>query len=238
MQFPFQYLLVGNGRASKHWRYYLESLSIPLLFWDRSMPDSEFYERLKKATHVLLLISDSSIRDFFDLRLSGKDKIVTHFSGALEIPGTFGAHPLMTFGPHFYELSFYQKIPFVVTSQSDFSFYLPGITNPSFRISADQKSYYHAYCVMAGNFTNVLWSQFDQALQNIGLPQGINSAYLEKITENVIKHGAKSLTGPFVRKDMKTISANIQALKTKGDDFLEVYMAFARLLMPNTKDFE
>ncbi len=225
-----RYLIVGSGRTARHFAYYFQTLKLNFGTWDRTWAISYFQEQLQHSTHVLLLISDSAIESFFREHLQEFKGVVVHFSGALEIPGVESAHPLMTFAADLYPAETYPRIPFVTTSYREIRDLLPGLANPISRIHPDQKAYYHALCVMSGNFTTLLWQKMHQGLKELGLPDGVESVYRQQIFANLAGNLEQALTGPLARKDRATLARNYQALK--NDAYKEIYRAFVKVHDP------
>jgi predicted short-subunit dehydrogenase-like oxidoreductase (DUF2520 family) len=159
---------------------------------------------------------------------------VIHFSGALEVPGLHGAHPLMTFGHDLYSNDFYARIPFVVTGRTSLQDFLPDFPNPSFQILPEQKPYYHALCVLGGNFTTLLQQRMLQGFAELGLPTSAAQPYIDKITKNVFAAPAAALTGPLARKDFLTIRKNLKSLA--GDPYARIYEAFVSLVFPEYQE--
>jgi predicted short-subunit dehydrogenase-like oxidoreductase (DUF2520 family) len=155
-----------------------------------------------------------------------RKNIKIHFSGSLVTRKAYGAHPLMTFGPELYTLEKYLAIPFVVDEKAPlFSDLLPGLHNPNVRLSEKQKAKYHALCVMAGNFSCILWQKLFTGLgQEFGIPPHTADMYLRQQTENLLTNYQGALTGPLARGDEATIARNIRALD--GDPFKKIYEAF------------
>lgn len=151
-----------------------------------------------------------------------------HFSGALVTKKAFGAHPLMTFGPELYTLEKYLAIPFVVDAKAPpFGALLPGLHNPSVRLSPQKKAKYHALCVMAGNFSCILWQKlFDSLADEFRIPPHTADMYLRQQTENLLGDYKNALTGPLARGDQDTIKKNLKSLE--GDAFHAVYSAFIK----------
>lgn len=228
----YQYLLIGSGRTARHLQNYFRLQQISFSTWSRSQSFSELATLLEKASHVLLLISDSAIEPFFKEHLAGSGKKVVHFSGALELPGIVSAHPLMTFSGQAYDLKTYQQIPFVLTSKEPFSEVLPGLTNPHFQIPEEKKAFYHAMCVMSGNFTNLLWKKMSEELVGLGLPENVFHPYLKQITQNILADSQGSLTGPIARKDLTTVKKNVLSLN--DDNYQEIYRAFLKVYFPES----
>jgi predicted short-subunit dehydrogenase-like oxidoreductase (DUF2520 family) len=228
-----QYLIVGSGRVARHFAEYCRLLQQPFLTWSRkqNVSDSDLQRQSSLCSHVLLLISDSAIADFLTAHPFLREKVLVHFSGALEIEGVASAHPLMTFGPELYTLLEYQRIPFVLTEGSPFAEILPGLPNPSFHLRPQDKAYYHAWCVMSGNFTTLLWQNLRARLETMGLPADIIQPYFEQTTKNILINPQGALTGPLARRDLVTVEKNLRALREHHDSFEKVYRAFKDVVL-------
>lgn len=230
-----KYLIIGSGRAATHLNHYLELLEFKTHKWNRNQSISELQILLKQSSHVVLAISDSAIESFKNEFLKNTSCVCVHLSGALEVSGVESAHPLMTFGKQLYDLDLYKKIPFIVKQGVSFQRIFPGLSNPFYSLPADKKPFYHALCVVGGNFTGLLWNEMKKNFQNLGLPSDIADLYLRQIVENFIAMGSASLTGPIVRKDFKTINKNILALKNTQLEklykcFVDIYFSeFSKL---------
>ncbi len=225
-----RYFIAGSGRTARHFAHYFHKLGLNFNQWDRSQPRELLQSRLAQSTHVLLLISDSAIESFYREHLHHYTGSVLHFSGALEIPGVESAHPLMTFAQDLYDLETYKKIPFVTTSKKPASKLLPGLPNSVHAISADKKAYYHALCVMSGNFTTLLWQKLSAGLKDLGLPDGVESVYRKQIFQNMAHDLSGALTGPIARHDLPTVIRNDQALR--NDPYQQIYRAFLAVHYP------
>ncbi len=233
-----QYLIIGSGRTARHFSHYFQLLGLSFDLWNRHEPWLRLEMCLEKASHVLILLPDSAIESFFKENLQNfKDKTFVHFSGALEIAGVASAHPLMTFTNEMYPESTYPQIPFVTTSKIPFEEILPGLPNPSYPIRPEDKPYYHALCVMSGNFTTLLWQKMSEGLKSLGLPAEIQEPYRQRIFQNLQSNVSEALTGPLARKDLKTVLANDRALT--HDPYQKIYRAFTEVHFPEaTASFE
>jgi hypothetical protein len=81
-----------------------------------------------------------------------------------------------------------------------------------------------ALCVLAGNFTTLLWRKlFFELDREYGIPREQALPYLESVARGLAETGAP-LSGPLSRGDTATIARNLEALK--GDPFEAVYRAF------------
>jgi predicted short-subunit dehydrogenase-like oxidoreductase (DUF2520 family) len=223
--------IVGNGRVARHFRHYFGLLGIPFQTWSRqesptispSPPNA-----LAACAVVLLLIRDDAIVPFIEAWPALQQKRIVHCSGSLVTRLAAGAHPLMTFGPALYDMAEYRSIPFVIDrSDTSLADLLPGLPNPWFAISPTERPYYHALCVMAGNFSVILWSKlFDELEQRFGIPRSAAFPYLERVTANLVTDASRALTGPLSRGDRQAIADHLKALE--GDPFHAVYAAFVR----------
>lgn len=229
------FAILGGGRLARHMRHYFSLLGLPHTYWARkpserlnSHPQGDTAERLhaavESASHVLLLVSDAAIAGLVRRYPVLQRKTLVHCSGALALPGVAGAHPLMTFGNDLYGLEEYRRIPFMVDSGHRFVDLLPGLPNPAYEIPLEHKARYHALCVMAGNFSQILWHSVARRFDELGLPSETLAPYLQRVVGNFVADPERALTGPLSRGDWQTVERNLQAL---GDDPLgALYHAF------------
>jgi len=229
------YALLGGGRLARHMRHYLSLLNMPASGWARD-PKSALNSHvgedagarlrvtIEPASHVLLLVSDAAIPEVIRRYPFLHEKKVVHCAGALSFPGIAGAHPLMTFSNGLYELEQYRQVPFIVESGHRFGELLPGLPNPHFEIALEHKARYHALCVMAGNFSQILWQAVAARFGGMGLPAAALAPYLRQAAENFITARGSALTGPLSRGDDATIERNVRALT--GDGLQGLYRAF------------
>lgn len=223
------YLLIGNGRSAKHLAAYFEQLKLPFFRWFREdSPENAklLSVLLPQCSHVILAISDSSLSDFMQEHPELKSKCLVHLSGALDVPGVFSAHPLMTFAGAPYTLSEYQEMNFICSEEDPaFEQVLPRLPNKAYRIPREHKALYHALCVLSGNFTSILWQKtFTDFDKKLALPPEALLPYLKRITKNIVDNPEQALTGPLERRDLVTIEKNMEALH--GDPFRKVYQSF------------
>ncbi len=226
-----KFLIIGDGRVAYHFSYYFHFLHLNFKKWSRSENTVEELEKLSDdSTHILLLISDAAIENFIkENPCVSNSQYLIHFSGSLVLNNCHGAHPLMTFGNSKYKLSSYLRIPFILEEGGPpFSKLLPGLRNESHEVPKEMKSYYHALCVLSGNFTTILWQKFFKELKGkFNLKKRIAYPYLEQIVENLIVKADEALTGPLARGDQETIQSNLEALK--DDPYKKVYEAFVEV---------
>lgn len=224
-QVPANFAIIGAGRMARHFSHYLSLLKISYRQWSRSQSIS-LSKTIKDCSHIVLLISDSAIEPFIREHSCLSGQCLIHFSGRLVTDLAYGAHPLMTFGPELYTLKDYQKVPWILEQRfSDFSKLLPGLPNPHFVISENEKSYYHTLCVMANNFTTLLWSKFfNEMNDHFQIPKENLLPYIRRTMMNLCDDHNGVLTGPLARGDRATIEENLSSLE--GDAYATVYQAF------------
>lgn len=228
-------LLVGNGRLARHFRRYFSILEMPYLTWSRQEQGVQVLAKyLDEVSVVMLLISDAAIESFIaEHQLLSKSIAVVHCSGSLSIPGVQSAHPLQTFSQADYTLEEYERIPFIVEQgKQDFLALFPLLKNPVYQIDALQKPYYHALCVMANNFSTLLWQHYFERMHNcLGIPPEATKLLLQGTLQNLMSDPDNSLTGPFSRKDFKVVEENLKSLEQRADPMHLVYSAFKQMIL-------
>lgn len=234
-------LLIGSGRLARHLRHWTQlnkvsnqSINLAgsqkdsvLMTWNRSEPTELLKTQLETSHIVWLAISDKAIVPFYEQYLKNTRAKVVHFSGALYDPRLIGAHPLMSFPENLLENEVYGRVHFAVDeSVENLQALLPGFDNSFFKIPADKKALYHALCVAAGNFPQLLWSLSLKEFRNLNVPDTAIELYLKQITESFISLKEKSFTGPLVRGDHETMEKNLLSL-SKNTSLSEIYKTFA-----------
>lgn len=237
-------LVIGDGRlATTLWSVLQtkakSTTSTPMLTerWSRRTPTtlrdlvSSF-----QPTHVWLAISDRAIASFAAEHAAlFEARTVVHFAGSLSlINGVHAAHPLTTFASTVaMPEDEFNRVPFVLDLQGpELSTLMPGFWNRAFRLAPEERAYYHALCVMAGNFTTLLWetvaARFEETLT---LPAEALSSYRDQTFKNLAHaQGRSVLTGPLVRGDSETIQAHHRALLEHFEmPLLKIYDGFADL---------
>ncbi|WP_119344789.1 Rossmann-like and DUF2520 domain-containing protein [Facilibium subflavum] len=219
------YGIVGQGRVGKHIAHYFSLLDINHLIWRRS-DQSQPQDAFKNADIILLAIPDQCIEPFLLQYPQLRDKPCIHFSGALYTKLAFGFHPLMTFDNTLYNKAHYEKMLFVQDNDAPlFTLIFPALKNQFITIQSTQKAYYHSLCVMANNFTTILWQKFFKELeQRFDAPKTGLIAFANQTMKNIQHNPDTALTGPLVRNDQQTINSNLQSLAQ--DPFKGIYQSF------------
>ena len=223
-----KYLVVGNGNMARHISSYFDLLDIPYHSWWRSSGEN-INNKLLSSEKVLVAISDDAIIKFTSSLLKKfPRKIFIHFSGLLSVPGVVSAHPLMTFSDKPYDLNTYLQIPFVTEkNQKPFREVFPELKNHSIDIESDFKPIYHTWCSIAGNFTTALWTVFFKRMQKLGINKDLCFPYMMGTINNLLNQ-QNPLTGPLVRRDLKTVNAQKKCLK--NDSYYAVYEAMEKAM--------
>ncbi len=248
-------LLIGDGHLAGHLSHYFHTRRLNVTRWSRGRgvfgpglsgadragsrrnPEEILPELLNTADRVLLAIRDDALQDFVRTHQGDSDAVWVHFSGSAFVDGAWSAHPLCTFAGPPYQQEVYESIPFIVEQEGPpLSELIPGLDNPTAAIPRAAKPLYHALCVTAGNFTQLLWQQLFRGFeQQLGLPAALALPYLRQ-TGLSLEHGLdrgqdeEVLTGPLARRDHGTIGRNLTALHDAGlHDLAAVYDAFLRL---------
>lgn len=212
-----QPLLIGSGRLATHLKYYFKSVHLNHFSWSRSESVEALNQLLPKSRFVMLAINDDAIEKFYRDHLSKTQSTVVHFSGSYFHTKMIGFHPLMTFTQNLYASEFYKKIHFAVSDLDQFKRLLPELPNPCFLLQDDKKGFYHAWAVMMASGTQSLWKQAVQQMKSIGVPQQACEIYLKQMTDQFFLDPKKSMTGPWVRNDHKTIEKNKVSLADPQD---------------------
>ena len=222
-------LLIGDGRLARHLAHYFQQAGVRYVLWSRRQQAEgrcpELRSLVHRGTRALLAISDRAIDTFVATHDELREVTRIHFSGRLVTPVAIGAHPLCSFAATLYPRELYERIPFVLDRGAPpLSNLIPGLSNPAFYIDPASRARYHALCVLAGNFTTLLWRKFFFEMETaFGIDRQHALPYLESIAGTLAGGGAP-LSGPLSRGDAETIRSNLESLQ--GDPFEEVYRAF------------
>lgn len=238
----FKILLVGNGRLATT---LFGALRGDVRRWSRSSNAPITLNqtiRDENPSHIYLAVSDSALHELADqCREDFKGRTVVHFAGSLSsFAGIHAAHPLSTFSSCEIPMpeSEFDRVPFIRDRGApSFSTLFPTLRNASFEMDPAMRGYYHALCVMSGNFTVLLWEAAARRFEkNVGVPADALNVYREQIFKNLAQSTtAKSvLTGPLPRGDMKTIDAHLESLNAQKESaLLEIYRGFIKLHQEN-----
>lgn len=221
----YSYLIVGNGKLSKHFQNYFSLKNINYLVWTRGS-EQTFEESAQNVQKIIVLIKDDEIENFINSNIEKvpASTIWIHCSGMLSLSSAESTHPLMTFANELYDLKTYESVTFITEKgKKDFKELFPELNNTSYKLISKDKILYHVFCVISGNFTTILWQFFFDFLKSVSIPKETSYAYLNAITKN-LKRDNNSLTGPFQRKDLDTINKHLEILE--NHPIKNIYTAF------------
>lgn len=229
----FSYLIIGSGKVARQLSSYMAGRQWNFQQWSRSQNEiDELKYKVTSATHILILISDSSIESFYQFNVKPhiQNQLCIHMSGALEIPEMIGIHPLASITPTMLNSEQFEKIHFITTTDKPLCEILPGFKNQTHSIRPELKAKYHSICVMSGNFTVILWQKIFQEFDFLQIPKSAIEIYMTQIFENIKRTPYQALTGPLARKDDLTIRKNIASLE--NDPYQQIYSSFVKAIYP------
>lgn len=224
-------LIIGNGRLARHLSHWLALEGVEHRSWSRAESGGRTMgEAAREASTILLAVTDSAIAGIAtELRGNLPSARIHHFSGALHLAEVPGLHPLMTFGPDFYELEAYRAIHWVCDPGHSLQAIFPTLRNPSHELNPSQRPFYHALCVLSGNLPQLLWRKAWRDLPaELGIPAEALVPYFARSLANFLANPDAALTGPLARGDRGTIALNLAALE--GDPYQSVYESFVTLM--------
>lgn len=229
------YLLIGSGQLAKHLNHWLQLLNCQYETWDRSQDPHLLTTKTLKADILLLAISDSALLDFYRRHLEGFDKKTIHFSGALSFvnENLIGAHPLMTFGGPLGELTFYEKISFVLDREAPLTEYFPKMKNSWVYLKPELKPFYHSLCVLSGNFLFAMTQDLKAHFSDLTIPQEGFSHYMRQSLENALQGDWSHWSGPVARGDLQTQELNMKSLE--NHDLQKIYRFFQAHYTPRRR---
>ena len=229
------YLFIGDGRVARHLSHYLAEEGQKVAVWSRRSTFDPI-PLIQKADVICLSTRDQELRGVIKAyNLTSFNKPIVHFSGSQSVEGAFGFHPLMSFGDELYSKDTYRSINFVGTAgHSDFVTCFPKLKNNYAQIKAEKLALYHAYCSMAGNFPQILWTELSQNFEKeLGINSDVLKPYLKQVTTNFIEQGPSALTGPLVRNDNRTVIRHLDALT--GRPLQSIYFSFMNFFKKRTE---
>jgi hypothetical protein len=158
---------------------------------------------------VLLAVPDDAILDMAQ-HFEGR---CAHMSGSLNFPEIPCVHPLTSFDG---ESADWTGAPLAVTGEAPAEIVqaFEDLGFCPFKLEADKKALYHAAAVISSGHVATLWLEAARLLKeaDIDLPGRGLWPLAEVTLKNVRDKGLKGRTGPFVRKDLSTITSDIDAL--------------------------
>jgi predicted short-subunit dehydrogenase-like oxidoreductase (DUF2520 family) len=253
---------IGLGNVGKIFtKIFKETLGLKLDFIiDTNINDTFLNEKILKKTPEKInsdLIIISTPDDFIESTISlltskhvtKKGAIFLHFSGALYIKSKeniISIHPMMSFTNYQKDLSRLSSHYFTLQSDKHdlIDLFIPIIKNISENyiiIKGGDKKFFHLSSVIINNFSTALMKSSSEILKSINISENDALNMLLPLLEDVfinLKNNQninKSLTGPIIRSDKKTIDLHLDLLKNNNVDSEE--MLYKMFLDYITKKF-
>jgi predicted short-subunit dehydrogenase-like oxidoreductase (DUF2520 family) len=230
MKEKITYGIVGNGRMAKHMQHYFGLLNVPFVQWYRQSSVS-LRDMAAQADVWLILVKDNAIEKVLVDNPAIQTKPCVHFSGSVTTAYAQSMHPLSNFPYKLHADEIYPTIPFVVEEgKHAFLDIFPMLRNPHYSIAPENRQLYHALCVLVGNVPTLIWQEASSELVKLNLPQDLFHVFLKNTITQYIEDPERALTGPFVRKDHKTIQKNESALQQTR--LQKIYAAIREVFAP------
>ncbi len=188
---------------------------IPVVPEPEQMPDADVF---------ILALKDDVLQNF-SRRLSGRDILTVHTSGAMPSDvlqtarrGVF--YPLQTFAPE--SRVEWERVPLLVwaSETNDLTLLqdLAGRISKNVRIIDDrQRAQLHVAAVFTSNFTNVMMQMARAITDKAGIPYELLLPLARQNFENILNNNpADVLTGPARRGDVRTIEKHLRLLREMG----------------------
>ncbi len=238
-------LLIGKGRVGTSLSSCLRERKISFI---HKRGREDFLADLPKTNLVLIAVKDDAIQEIAKTihhsRALKPGSALAHFSGALsskilKAKGyyAFSIHPLKSFAFPKGRCSDFQGIPFVFEGDQQTikiaKQLIKKLGGEWVEIQGKDKILYHTAACAASNFLVTLVSMASDLIQKTGILEK-NRRFkathlfliplLKSAIENIEKIGIPgALTGPIERGDFSTVKKQIEALKKRAPNLLEVY---------------
>lgn len=204
--------IIGRGKLAQHLIHAFRAHRMPFQHSADARnikDDPTLLLKLTCSSHVWILTKDDAIQGIVDFIKSMKDDVkFIHSAGALHIPGTTTLHPLMTFAEGMYDPAIYWNLPWISFSNEP-EIQAPFL-NQRITLSADDRTRYHAACVMISNFSNLLWTGGANLVPSLSREHFL--PILTTTLQNFVLAGKDALTGPLKRGDVITVDKHMTAL--------------------------
>ncbi len=196
---------------------------------------------------IIICVQDRNIKDVvkeiseFNLDLSKKFFIISSGSVSSAVfpaelfnkENTMSMHPVQTFDKvSFCNSHLLENIYFGIeggNSAKELAAEMIGKLNSKFiEIPADKKHLYHSACVISSNFLISLLNVSSEIMGSIGVDKKktfeIFKPLIEKTLQNISSEGLiNSLTGPFERNDVETISNHLYSINKELPSLIPFY---------------
>jgi predicted short-subunit dehydrogenase-like oxidoreductase (DUF2520 family) len=196
---------------------------------------------------------ESVADEISNLGLNLKKMIVFHVSGTLSYSilekikkrgaTTFSMHPYQTFPSKELSANMTYKVFYGIEGNKSAieqaKKIVRSIKSKSIVVPTNKKIIYHSSAIMMSNFLLALLSSADELLSRVEKNKKLRHEFMVHLSlesyKNYFENGfEKSITGPAVRRDTKTIKKHIAALKSKDVQLKELYKIFTDIIISRT----
>lgn len=242
-------VIIGKGKVGQSLAQLMQRAGYQLGIYDRDI--EQHLDSLKQADLVLLTVNDDAITAVCE-QLSehfSENCVVAHCSGSLGSDAlaaaqqrgcsVASAHPLNTFPNLASSLKTFSSTKhgtylYAEGDSAALEIILPVMQNIGFNtvvLESAAKPAYHAACVFACNYLNVLMDLSLSSAQVAGLGRDkfwrAIQPLIESTLHNIDVYGpSDALSGPIARGDTSTVQAHLNALKSSDIDLDLSYRQF------------
>lgn len=231
-------IIFGNGRVGASMARYARHLMVDVgvVSHAEAADRPGVAARIAAADIVAAALPDDRLEAWLATwRPTIGDRRAIHFSGARQIDGMTGYHPLYSFPKE--PLSPETMAGITIAREAGappFASVLPGAANPEFEVKSEDRAFYHALAVLSGNFAAHLWNEAAKAFgARFPVAPGDPMAYyVAGVVDRFRENPSDSATGPIARKDAATVAANLAALSHEPR-LRALYLAFLASAWPD-----
>ncbi|HMS64974.1 MAG TPA: DUF2520 domain-containing protein [Ignavibacteria bacterium] len=202
---------------------------------------------IKESDVILICVQDRYIKDavntIINFNTDLSKKIMIHVSGSVSTEvfergsinpeNTVSMHPIQTFDKISIENNhLLEKIYFGIegghTGKEYAKEIIASFDSNFIEIPKDKKHLYHSACVVSSNFLITLLNISSEIMGSIGIEKNktfeIFRPIIERTLENISEDGlVNSLTGPFERNDLETISNHLNSINKELPSLIPFY---------------
>jgi predicted short-subunit dehydrogenase-like oxidoreductase (DUF2520 family) len=175
----------------------------------------------------------SDLKDKYFIHISGSETSDIFNAGSINPENTVSMHPIQTFNSISYtDNHLLEKIYFGIEGGSRgknlAERIILSLNSRFIEIPKDKKYLYHSACVISSNFLITLLNVSSEIMGSIGIERGktfeIFRPIIEKTLGNISENGlTESLTGPFERNDIETISNHLSSISRELPSLIPFY---------------
>lgn len=207
-------------------------------------PESDF---IKNSDIILICVQDRYIKELVkeinEMNLDLRNKCFLHISGSessdvfdfnnFQKENAASMHPIQTFSKfsetnHKLLTNIYFGIEGGKSAIKISKKIIENLNSKYILIPKEKKNLYHSACVISSNFLVTLLNISSEVLSNIGIEKSKTFEIFEPIIMNTLHNISdegliNSLTGPFERNDIETISNHLNSINSELPSLIPFY---------------